>query len=66
MPALMGKPHGVHRYVGGEARAKEKQYRHSEAGRLARFMYLHFGKSGEVPYRMAIRRKIKRQMKAGR
>ena len=66
MPALMGKPHGVHRYVGGAARAKAKAYRHTDAGRLARKMYLHYGRGGEVPVLMTMRRAIKRRMKAGR
>ena len=51
---------GKYRYIGGSERAKRRAYRQSDAGRLARKMYLMMP---EVKMRMSLRRKIKRQLK---
>ena len=50
------------KYVGGQQRAREKAYRSSDAGRLARRMYLL---QPEVKMKMKLRRQIKRKLKMG-
>ena len=60
MPALMGRPKGVKRYVTGEERERQKAYRQTDAGRLARQMYLQ---NPEVKARMSALRKVKKHMK---
>lgn len=48
--------------MGGNNRAKQAAYRQSDAGKMARRMYLM---RPEVKAKMSIRRAIKRKMKRG-
>ena len=60
MPALMGPPKGVKRYVTGQERERQKAYRQTDAGRMARAMYLQ---NPETQARTSALRKIKKHMK---
>lgn len=56
----VGLPGGKHhRYVGGAARARQAEYRHSEKGRLARKMYLNRQANPEAWLKRKLRRDAK-------